>query len=145
MLSWSLSGIDQVDRWERLLFTQGRSIRIEASVIVQDFAETVKQRAAVHIRNAAPPKRVRRDRPRRTDYVASFRTVVDNYGISTVAEVGTDLVYGWRLEAGFVGADSLGRHYNQAPRPHWGPAADEVAPWFEHAIAEAAVDFAQRP
>lgn len=27
-----------------------------------------------------------------------------------------------RLEYGFVGTDSLGRTYNQAPRPHWRPA-----------------------
>lgn len=29
-----------------------------------------------------------------------------------------------RLELGFVGKDSRGRHYNQAPRPHWRPAIE---------------------
>jgi len=38
--------------------------------------------------------------------------------------VGTDLPYAKRLEFGFVGTDSLGRVYNQAPRPHFRPALD---------------------
>jgi hypothetical protein len=33
-----------------------------------------------------------------------------------------------RLEFGFVGVDSIGRHYNQPPFPHFRPAEDEVAP-----------------
>lgn len=39
--------------------------------------------------------------------------------------VGTDSPYGRRLEFGFVGADRLGRIYNQAARPHIRPALDE--------------------
>lgn len=39
--------------------------------------------------------------------------------------VGTDSPYGKRLEYGFVGADKLGRVYNQSPRPHVRPAFDE--------------------
>ncbi len=39
--------------------------------------------------------------------------------------VGNDQPQGPRLEFGFVGADSLGRIYNQAPRPHLRPALDE--------------------
>lgn len=31
--------------------------------------------------------------------------------------VGTNVVYGRRLELGFAGKDSLGRNYTQAPRP----------------------------
>jgi len=34
-----------------------------------------------------------------------------------------------RLEYGFVGTDSLGRNYNQAPRPHMRPAVTEVREW----------------
>ena len=40
-------------------------------------------------------------------------------------QVGTDSPYGKRLEYGFVGADKLGRVYNQSPRPHVRPALDE--------------------
>ncbi|HOR32908.1 MAG TPA: HK97 gp10 family phage protein [Syntrophales bacterium] len=39
--------------------------------------------------------------------------------------VGNDQPQGPRLELGFVGADKLGRIYNQAPRPHLRPALDE--------------------
>jgi len=36
--------------------------------------------------------------------------------------IGTEEPYGRRLEFGFVGADSLGRVYNQPPFPHVQPA-----------------------
>ena len=36
--------------------------------------------------------------------------------------VGTNVEYARRLELGFVGADSLGRIYNQLPRPYLRPA-----------------------
>lgn len=42
------------------------------------------------------------------------------------ATVGTNKPQGRRLEYGFVGTDSLGRTYNQAPRPHVRPAVDMV-------------------
>ena len=35
--------------------------------------------------------------------------------------------YARRIELGFVGVDSLGRHYNQAPRPYLRPALDSEA------------------
>lgn len=42
-------------------------------------------------------------------------------------EAYTDAPQANRLEYGFVGADRLGRHFNQAPRPHWGPPVEPVA------------------
>ena len=36
--------------------------------------------------------------------------------------VGSNVVYARRMELGFVGTDSLGRTYNQAPRPYLRPA-----------------------
>ncbi len=39
--------------------------------------------------------------------------------------VGTNLEYARRLELGFVGTDSLGRRYNQAPRPYLRPALEK--------------------
>lgn len=36
--------------------------------------------------------------------------------------VRADVAYALRLELGFAGLDSLGRHYNQAPRPFLRPA-----------------------
>jgi hypothetical protein len=52
-------------------------------------------------------------------------------GAGLTAHVGTDAAQARRLEYGFVGADSLGRVYNQPPFPHVGPAVDEQAPIFE--------------
>ena len=39
--------------------------------------------------------------------------------------VGTNVEYARRLELGFVGTDSLGRTYNQKPRPHIIPAFEK--------------------
>lgn len=39
-----------------------------------------------------------------------------------VVVVGTDVAYGRRLEYGFMGTDSLGREYHQAPTPYLRPA-----------------------
>ena len=50
------------------------------------------------------------------------------------AQVGTNKPQGRRLELGFVGTDSLGRTYNQAPYPHVGPAAQEIEVEFVKAI-----------
>ena len=54
--------------------------------------------------------------------------------------VGNDQPQGKRLEYGFMGADKLGRVYNQAPRPHIRPALDEnkdaVQDEFRAAVAD---------
>lgn len=39
-----------------------------------------------------------------------------------MCELGTNAPQGRRLEFGFTGMDSLGRHYNQPPFPHVQPA-----------------------
>lgn len=46
-------------------------------------------------------------------------------GAST-ATVYSDAPQARRLEFGFKGTDSIGRSFNQPPRPHFGPAFDEV-------------------
>lgn len=43
-------------------------------------------------------------------------------GNGFAALVGSPIVYARRLELGFAGRDSLGRNYNQAPRPYLRPA-----------------------
>lgn len=45
-------------------------------------------------------------------------------GIRPSAGIGSPMPQTRRLEYGFVGEDSLGRVYNQAPRPHWRPMWD---------------------
>jgi len=49
------------------------------------------------------------------------------------AVIGTNAVQARRLEFGFVGVDSLGRHYDVSPLPHWGPMADWLEPRFYEA------------
>lgn len=44
---------------------------------------------------------------------------------------------GLRLELGFFGIDSSGRHYNQGPQPHARPALEIVAPIYKQEIREA--------
>jgi hypothetical protein len=56
----------------------------------------------------------------------SWNHVVIRRKNRVIGRVGTDVVYDPRLELGFVGRDSLGRNYNQAPRPHIRPAFEET-------------------
>lgn len=56
------------------------------------------------------------------DYRRSWNTQLRGQ----TAIVGTNKPQGPRLELGFVGSDSLGRVYNQAPQPHVRPSIDEV-------------------
>ncbi|MGW2998686.1 HK97 gp10 family phage protein [Streptomyces sp. NPDC001155] len=61
-------------------------------------------------------------------YRASWQSDVRRAGPVIVAEVGTSEPQGRRLEFGFVGVDSLGRHYAQRPFPHLGPAVAAFGP-----------------
>lgn len=59
-------------------------------------------------------------------YRNSWRAETRSIPHGAVCTLGTDLPYGRRLEYGFVGADSLGRMYNQPPFPHVQPALDFI-------------------
>ncbi|MGW6021267.1 HK97 gp10 family phage protein [Streptomyces sp. NPDC055214] len=61
-------------------------------------------------------------------YRASWQSGVHRAGPVIVGEAGTNAPQGRRLEFGFVGVDSLGRHYNQPPFPHLGPAVNAFGP-----------------
>jgi hypothetical protein len=69
------------------------------------------------------------------DYRRSWALEVRQAAGGVVAAVGTNKPQGRRLEFGFVGADSLGRVYNQPAFPHVGPAVDDVEPKFQADIA----------
>ncbi|MEN8649113.1 HK97 gp10 family phage protein [Streptomyces sp. 21So2-11] len=70
-------------------------------------------------------------------YRASWRTEVHRAGPVVVGEVGTGAPQGRRLEFGFVGVDSLGRHYNQPPFPHLGMAVEQAGPALVREIGQA--------
>jgi hypothetical protein len=61
-------------------------------------------------------------------YRRSIHVEMTTEGLHPVALIGTDVPYGRRLEFGFYGTDSLGRKYQQYPRPHWRPAWDANLP-----------------
>lgn len=72
--------------------------------------------------------------PRRTGaYAASI-------GVDEDGNIGSDHPASARLEWGFHGVDSLGRRYNQGPRPHYGPAADAIETPFVAAYEAMASD-----
>jgi hypothetical protein len=65
---------------------------------------------------------------------------VTSYGGQYSVEVGTNAPQGRRLEYGFHGVDSLGRHYDQRPYPHVGPAVEATAPTFANELEKAVRD-----
>lgn len=68
-------------------------------------------------------------------YRASWH--IEEEGDSTVVTTGAPQAA--RLEYGFVGVDSIGRHYNQPPFPHMNPAADEIEAAFVADVVRVAV------
>ncbi|MGM9465380.1 HK97 gp10 family phage protein [Streptomyces murinus] len=68
------------------------------------------------------------------DYRRSWTYEFSTSGMTVEAVVGTNKPQGRRLEYGFVGADSLGRIYNQPPFPHVGPAVEQIRPAFLAAV-----------
>lgn len=72
-------------------------------------------------------------------YRASWQSDVHRAGPVIVGEVGTSAPQGRRLEFGFVGADRLGRHYNQPPFPHLGPAVVQAGPGLVRELGQAVV------
>lgn len=72
------------------------------------------------------------------DYRRSWTHEVTAAGTTVIGTVGTNKPQSRRLEYGFVGEDSLGRHYNQRPYPHVGPAVEEIRSLFLAAMSEVA-------
>lgn len=64
---------------------------------------------------------------------------------ASMAVVGSDAPQAARLEFGFKGVDSLGRHYNQPPFPHYGRALDDMERLYPPAVERTAMDWVPRP
>jgi HK97 gp10 family phage protein len=83
------------------------------------------ERAAVKLAGQAYANDVKAIAPYKTGtYRRSIHVEMSTEGIREVALIGTDVPYGRRLEFGFMDTDSLGRKYQQYPRPHWRPTFD---------------------
>ncbi|MEW2081085.1 HK97 gp10 family phage protein [Streptomyces sp. NPDC005283] len=74
------------------------------------------------------------------DYRRSWTHEISTNGMNVEAVVGTNKPQSRRLEYGFVGADILGRIYNQPPYPHVGPAVEQIRPAFLAAVGAAVGD-----
>lgn len=73
--------------------------------------------------------------PRRTGhYRRTWSTSHKSGGGTAVAVVGTNAPQARRLEYGFQGPDRIGRVYNDPPRPHVGPAFDDISPKYVNAL-----------
>ncbi|MGW3101314.1 HK97 gp10 family phage protein [Streptomyces sp. NPDC001100] len=69
-------------------------------------------------------------------YRASWDVRMRIGGGEASAEVFSDAPQARRLEYGFVGVDSIGRHYRQPPFPHVEPAFRQTEPEFIQALAD---------
>ncbi|MFE7780621.1 HK97 gp10 family phage protein [Streptomyces nigrescens] len=69
-------------------------------------------------------------------YRASWDVRMRTGGGEVTAEVFSDAPQSRRLEYGFVGVDSIGRHYRQPPFPHVEPAFRQTEPAFIQALAD---------
>lgn len=70
------------------------------------------------------------------NYRRSWNTRLSRVGGLRMATVGTNMPQARRLEYGFHGVDSLGRHYDQPAYPHVGPAVDAITPQFASDLAQ---------
>lgn len=123
---------------------------LSASMLVTDRAVQARVATTVYrhgelLRSTVRAKASGRPGPRvqTGDY---RRGIAANHGMGPSPRAGGGLVptstvrsnapQAWRLERGFVGADVLGRIYNQPAYEHWGPAIDVVEPKLYAAIEQ---------
>jgi hypothetical protein len=95
---------------------------------VRHFGQLLRTRVMANASGRPGPRAVTGDY--RRSWVQEFK----GGATSPTSIVGTSAPQGRRLEFGFHGVDSLGRHYNQPPFPHARPAFDATAPEFEAAV-----------
>lgn len=120
--------------------------RVVASDLIEKIPKVVKARVAKSVRFSGQLLRTKimanasgRPGPNAPtgDYRRSWGSRITSHGEQYSVEVGTNAPQGRRLEYGFHGVDSLGRHYDQQPYPHVGPAIETVAPRFELELRKA--------
>lgn len=124
-------GADMVD-----LAAAGR-IRVAKTVVAYGaLLQGAVKRHASQPRTAIRPRLGAAEGPRLLtgDYVRSINRRTVHHTTSSTTMVGSNDDRARRLEMGFVGTDSLGRNYDQADYPHYGPGLDEVAEPFRAAL-----------
>lgn len=108
----------------------------QASVAVAAFTNTTTRRYGQLMLTAVKGRASGRPGPRMItgDYNRSITLIITATAGSISASIGTNSPQGPRLEYGFAsgispqgGVDILGRHFEQPPFPHFGPAFDQVS------------------
>lgn len=108
-----------------LLFRNGsKRLNREMDKLVKHHGQLLRTRVMAKASGRPGPRAIT------GDYRRSWQQKHTGGGGTSKSEVGTNAVQGPRLEFGFHGADSLGRHYSQPPYAHARPAFDETAPGF---------------
>jgi hypothetical protein len=110
------------------LVQYGAGVTVKAGALTRHYGQLLQTRVKAKASGRPGPRAIT------GDYRRSIGLKFTTHAGAHTAVVGTDAAQGRRLEAGFVGVDSLGRAYNQAPLPHFGPAMDEIAVPFQTAI-----------
>jgi hypothetical protein len=106
------------------LLAVGSKVQKGSGAITWEKAKELQFAVRAHAEGRPGPEKVT------GDYWDSIKAIAKGF----TSEVSTDKPFARRLEYGFVGVDSLGRHYHQPPYPHWAPAVAEVEPEYHHAL-----------
>lgn len=123
-LTFRLDPTEMVAAFERLDHATrgevlGSAVMSGALVLVEAIVENI---------HTIPSKSLRRVGKPIWDTGNLGRTItsqpMETTATKAVVHVGTDVEYARRVEYGFSGVDSLGRHYNQSPNPYMRPAFD---------------------
>lgn len=108
----------------------GATMELRADAILHHFAPLLESYIKANASGRPGPRTIT------GDYRRSWNTQYGKVEGDRRAVVGTNAPQGRRLEYGFVGTDSLGRHYNQPPFPHVQPAIDRIQEPFNLAMAK---------
>lgn len=121
--------VDNVNPVAASLVAHGVEVGVKATAVTATYGMLLLTLVKAHAARRPGPRIITGDYNRSIVYRPDV-------GLGWVgARVETNAPQGRRLEFGFVGVDSLGRHYNQPPYPHFGPALDRVADEYTAAIA----------
>jgi hypothetical protein len=111
----------------------GLRVQVRTPVVLRHYGQLYQTRVRSGASGRPGPRAVTGDYRRS---ITLEMGLVDGF---PAAIVGTISPQARRLEYGFVGADSLGRHYNQPPFPHWDPPLAGIVEELTAALADLAV------
>jgi hypothetical protein len=107
----------------------------DAKRITRHYGMLLETQIKANVYHWTPPQQPMRHK-RTGAYRRSWTTRHASAGGVSTATVGTNAPQARRLEYGFSGPDRLGRVYDDPPRPHVGPAADEWFPKYVDALRD---------